>query len=333
MSEAITRVTLFVPGTPTSMDGWRDALAGADCTAEWIANDGHFGEAFGFGTVAPELVARIDRAPGALVLLWPADLRTGRAAIVAAVTRLRDAGALAVRLEESKLGWDVDTWLELFGADDPWAWHRGAVAFLRDADALLVPTPCVVEVEDLGAVAHRLFERPAAGEPLLGRLEPARAPAAPVDLAAERVEDEVGVGGHSKGGGRSLERRDGHELRSHGAREAACEGERRAEPREGAGPGDDGDTVKGARRDAGLGEEPLDRRRERLGRLGRKLEDPGIRAVRDQGHAGARGRGVDGEEPHRRSGDRSRGGARDALLLPSRPFRCAPRRCWSSTGP
>lgn len=136
MSEAITRVTLFVPGTPTSMDGWRDALAGADCTAEWIANDGHFGEAFGFGTVAPELVARIDRAPGALVLLWPADLRTGRAAIVAAVTRLRDAGALAVRLEESKLGWDVDTWLELFGADDPWAWHRGAVAFLRDADAL-----------------------------------------------------------------------------------------------------------------------------------------------------------------------------------------------------
>ena len=55
---------------------------------------------------------------------------------MASVERLRDAGALAVRIEQSKLGWDVARWLELFSADEPFAWHRGAVAFLGGPDAM-----------------------------------------------------------------------------------------------------------------------------------------------------------------------------------------------------
>jgi hypothetical protein len=144
--EPVVRVTLFVPGKPASASAWnaalqrdglgidRGALSGrgldAPVSAEWVENDGGFGEAFSFGTVAPELLERIDGAPGALVLRWPVDLREGRKPIVAIVERLREAGALAVRLEESKLGWEVSRWLELFSTEDAWAWHRGAVAFL-----------------------------------------------------------------------------------------------------------------------------------------------------------------------------------------------------------
>jgi hypothetical protein len=152
VSEPFTRVTLFVPGTPPSLRAWVRKLErngarlddgvlrceGQDTTAqvEWIDNDDTFGKAFSFGTVAPEVVAAIDQAPGALVLHWPVDLREGRQELVAAVARLRAAGALAVRLEQSKAGWDVAGWLELFSSDDPWAWHRGAVAFLSGDGAL-----------------------------------------------------------------------------------------------------------------------------------------------------------------------------------------------------
>jgi hypothetical protein len=130
MSEAITRVTLFVPG------GALLRAVHLDCPTDWIENDGHFGQAFSFGTVEPAKVETIDKALGALVLLWPVDLKTGREQIVAAVKQLREAGALAVRIEESKLGWDIDTWIEIFESDDPVAWHRGAVAFLGTENAL-----------------------------------------------------------------------------------------------------------------------------------------------------------------------------------------------------
>lgn len=148
----IIRLTTFVPGTPESADAWNEALKrsglrikgselrGADVKGtvkvEWFANDGAFGEAFSFGTVDKETMAVIDRAPGALVLHWPVDLLEGRLAIVAAIEHLRDAGALAVRIEQSKMGWDVATWLELMSADDPWAWHRAAVAFLGSEGSL-----------------------------------------------------------------------------------------------------------------------------------------------------------------------------------------------------
>lgn len=153
----ITRVTLFVPGRPPSLAEWANALRagsqGAQAWAlsgerlsgqasehaaqvEWIANDGAFGTAFSFGNVPDDELGPIDRAPGALVLRWPVDLLDGRLAIVSAVRALQRAGGLAVRVEQSKLGWGIGRWLELFAADDPWAWHRGAVVFLRGDGAL-----------------------------------------------------------------------------------------------------------------------------------------------------------------------------------------------------
>lgn len=153
MNEPITRVTLFVPGAPPSERAWSAALRRGGLfldegalrgdrldvvvQAEWVENDGGFADAFSCGTVGPEVLAALERAPGALVLRWPVDLREGRAQIVGVVERLRDAGAIAVRLEESKVGWDVSRWIELFSADDPWTWHRAGVAFLRDDDGAL----------------------------------------------------------------------------------------------------------------------------------------------------------------------------------------------------
>jgi hypothetical protein len=152
VAEPITRVTLFVPGTPTSAKAWnqalhrhglrieKDALHGDNLAAsvgvEWVENDGEFGKAFSFGTVGPDVIEALEAAPGALVLQWPLDMRNGRTEIVAVIERLRDAGALAVRLEQSKLGWDVSRWLELFSSDDEWSWHRASVAFLRSDGAL-----------------------------------------------------------------------------------------------------------------------------------------------------------------------------------------------------
>lgn len=67
MAEPITRVTLFVPGTPASLKAWSAALKraglrvergalrgkslGAPVPIEWIENDCAFGKAFSFGTV------------------------------------------------------------------------------------------------------------------------------------------------------------------------------------------------------------------------------------------------------------------------------------------
>jgi hypothetical protein len=97
---------------------------------EWVENDGTFGQAFSFGTVGPDVIEALEAAPGGLVLYWPIDLRHGRKTIVSAVERLRDAGAIAVRLEESKLGWEVSQWLELFSSPFASSWHQGAVTFL-----------------------------------------------------------------------------------------------------------------------------------------------------------------------------------------------------------
>ncbi len=76
------------------------------------------------------------------------------------VGRLRDAGALAVRLEQSKLGWDVARWVELFSSDDPSAWHRGAVAFLEQDGSI---QSCGMHAFSLPDVRVRLDgDRPAA---------------------------------------------------------------------------------------------------------------------------------------------------------------------------
>jgi hypothetical protein len=140
VSEPITRVTLFVPGTPASMKEWNatELLRGIDVQvdAEWVANDGAFGTAFSFGTVGPDVIARLEAAPGALVLHWPIDLRAGREPIIAVVERLRAAGAIAVRIEQSKLGWEVARWLELFSSIFAPEWHRGAVAVIVGDEVL-----------------------------------------------------------------------------------------------------------------------------------------------------------------------------------------------------
>ena len=146
MAEPITRLTLFVPGAPASAGAWsnalepgglhieRDVLRGngldAAVEVEWVENDGGFGAAFSFGTVAPAVVQALEAAPGGLVLHWQVDLREGRQQVVAVVERLRDAGALAVRIEQSHLGWEVSRWLELFSSINARSWHTGAVVFL-----------------------------------------------------------------------------------------------------------------------------------------------------------------------------------------------------------
>jgi hypothetical protein len=152
MGETFPRVTLFIPGTAQSASAWQAALhreglelrdglvsgegLGTTVEAEWIANDGAFGQAFSFGTVQPPVVETIDAAPGALVLHCHADLRDGRQDICSAIQRLRSSGALAVRLEQSKLGWEIDRWLELMTSGDPWRWHRAAVTILIEDGVL-----------------------------------------------------------------------------------------------------------------------------------------------------------------------------------------------------
>lgn len=127
-----SRVTLFVPGVTAS--SWGDDDVPDDVELEWIRNDGGFGTAFGFGTVDDVLVAAIDASAGAVLAHVGVDLREGRAEVVALVARLQAAGGLAVRLEESGLGWEIGQWLAAYAGDDPWAWHHHAVLFVSDDD-------------------------------------------------------------------------------------------------------------------------------------------------------------------------------------------------------
>ena len=75
---------LFVPVSETLEP---DVVRNDDVEVEWVDNDGAFGQAFSFGTVAADALKAIDAAPGALVLHWSVDLREGREQIVSAVER------------------------------------------------------------------------------------------------------------------------------------------------------------------------------------------------------------------------------------------------------
>jgi hypothetical protein len=146
MREPIQRLTLLVPGQPASLEGWRESLGGTGFSlddsklqgpdealafgAEWIPNDGEFGAAFSFGTVPPETVAAIDAAPGALLVTSTKDLREGRLELLATLEALQSAGALAMRIEESKAGWAIERWIEVLSSEDPYAWQNAAVAYL-----------------------------------------------------------------------------------------------------------------------------------------------------------------------------------------------------------
>lgn len=123
-SPTVIRLALLVPGG--------HELEGAGVPGEWIENprDGSFARSFSFGTVEPAILEEIDATAGALLVQLSDDLREGRERVVAVVEALRERGALAVRLEQSKLGWAIDQWLDLVRPGDPWALHRCAVTML-----------------------------------------------------------------------------------------------------------------------------------------------------------------------------------------------------------
>lgn len=153
-----TCVTLFVPGKPQSFAAWRSALAktkltisndvlsglGFEVKVEFIENDGSFGQAFSFGTVEAEQVEAIEAAPGALVLSLPVELNKGRSEISKLAKALETCGALAIRIEQSKLGFAIARWRELI--DEPWSLHRLAVVMLTDRERV---TSCGMHVFSL----------------------------------------------------------------------------------------------------------------------------------------------------------------------------------------
>jgi hypothetical protein len=120
--EPIERLRLFVPCERQPED--------VPVRNEWVDNpkDGSFAAAFGFGTVDKEGMQRIDRAAGALVLYCPFDLASGRDDALALIRKL--PSALAVRVEQSKLGWEREPWLRLIGDSKPSSWHRAGVVML-----------------------------------------------------------------------------------------------------------------------------------------------------------------------------------------------------------
>jgi hypothetical protein len=119
--DAPTRLRLFVPCREAS----RVAIE-----HEWIENprDGSFARAFGFGTVDDAGQRGIEAATGALVLYCPFDLGADRAEAIELVTGI--SSAIAVRVEQSKLGWLRDAWLEMIAGDNSTARHRAVVTLL-----------------------------------------------------------------------------------------------------------------------------------------------------------------------------------------------------------
>jgi hypothetical protein len=156
-----TCVTLFVPGKPKSFAAWKSALAktkltisndvlsglGFEVKVEFIENDGSFGEAFSFGTVEAQQVEAIAAAPGALVLSLPVELNHGRAEISKLAKSLETCGALAIRIEQSKLGFAIERWRELIGeVTSPWSLYRLSVMMLTDRERV---TSCGMHVFSL----------------------------------------------------------------------------------------------------------------------------------------------------------------------------------------
>lgn len=139
MTERIC-TTLFVPGTPAGPTEWARAItdAGLPFTlqTEWVANprDGSFGNAFSFGTASAAEQRSIDAAAGAMILGLPVELHTERARIAGLAEALASRGALAVRIEESKLGYPIHRWTQLVGGTDPWSLYRATVVMLEDKD-------------------------------------------------------------------------------------------------------------------------------------------------------------------------------------------------------
>lgn len=139
MTERIC-TTLFIPGTPAEPTQWPRAIADAGLPlmpqTRWVANpgDGSFGRAFSFGTASAVEQQLIDAAAGAMILCLPVDLHTERARIAGLAAVLASRGALAVRIEESMLGYPIGRWVDLVGGADPWSLYRAAVVVLEDEE-------------------------------------------------------------------------------------------------------------------------------------------------------------------------------------------------------
>ncbi len=141
-------VRLFVPGTAATMARWQDSLARSGLTldgpsltskdlgfralAEWVENDGTFGQAFGHGTMSEKEQSAVAGAGSALVLDLPVYLGAAAGEVAMLIAALGDAGALGVRLEQSKLGWPVTEWVRALEGGDPWRLYRCAVVVLEN---------------------------------------------------------------------------------------------------------------------------------------------------------------------------------------------------------
>jgi hypothetical protein len=141
-------VRFFVPGTATTMTQWEDSLGraglalegqaltsktlGFRAPVEWLCQDGSFSGAFGHGTMPVEELDAVARAGSALVLDLPVYLGAAAPKIAMLIAALGNAGALGVRLEQSKLGWPVTHWIRALESGDPWMLYRCAVVVLQD---------------------------------------------------------------------------------------------------------------------------------------------------------------------------------------------------------
>jgi hypothetical protein len=141
-------VRLFVPGTAATIGQWRGSLERAGLTldaqsltskilgfralAEWVDNDGSFGQAFGHGTMSREEQSAVAGAGSALVLDLPVYLGAAAGEVATLIAALGDAGAVGVRLEQSKLGWPVAQWVRALDGGGPWMLYRCAVVVLQD---------------------------------------------------------------------------------------------------------------------------------------------------------------------------------------------------------
>lgn len=195
-----THFTLFVPGVGRDAADWRRLLAKQGVTltrgvlraetlgfkVQWecIANDGTFGEAFTFGTTSEEEQAAIGRAPSALVLYFPVDLHTERAAVAKLGGKLARAGALAIRIEESKLGWPVAKWVQMVKGDDPWSLHRAAVVVL-DGNRGRLTQSCGMQVFSLPDAAIAATGDRATAQELLSTFNVYQIAEAPLMLSGQ----------------------------------------------------------------------------------------------------------------------------------------------------
>jgi hypothetical protein len=105
---------------------------GFHALAEWVENDGSFGQAFGHGTMSVEEQRGVAGAGSALVLDLPVYLGAAAGEVAMLLAALGDAGTLGVRLEQSKLGWPVTRWIQALEGGDPWLLYRCAVVVLQD---------------------------------------------------------------------------------------------------------------------------------------------------------------------------------------------------------